>query len=115
MVELIGDPPAAGEQVTLRLTSQDAHSGLAGFEYGIDEEVKRHSVSAAGTTEITFTTPAGVHRYRVTSTEVVEPHETRILADRGRDELTLVTCYPFHYIGPAPQRFVVHAEAVPAP
>ena len=62
--------------------------------------------------EITFTTPTGVHRYRVTATEVVDPHETRILADRGRDELTLVTCYPFHYIGPAPQRFVVHAEHV---
>lgn len=63
--------------------------------------------------EFTFTTPGGVHRYRVTSTEVVDPHDTYVLADRGRDELTLVTCYPFHYIGPAPQRFVVRAEHVP--
>lgn len=62
--------------------------------------------------EITFTTPSGVHRYRVTSTEVVDPQDTHILNDRGRDELTLVTCYPFSYIGPAPQRFVVRAEHV---
>jgi sortase A len=62
--------------------------------------------------EITFTTPTGVHRYRVSATEVVDPDGTHVLADRGRDELTLITCYPFHYIGPAPRRFVVHAQRV---
>jgi sortase A len=62
--------------------------------------------------EITFTTPDGVHRYRVSGTEVVEPRDVRVLDDRGREELTLVTCYPFNYIGPAPNRFVVYAEKV---
>lgn len=57
-VELLGDPPAAGEQVTLRLRSSDAHSGLAGFSYGVDEEVKRHSVSSSGTATVTVTAPA---------------------------------------------------------
>lgn len=60
--------------------------------------------------EITFTTPDGVHRYRVSGTEVVEPRDVRVLDDRGREELTLVTCHPFNYIGPAPNRFVVYAE-----
>ncbi|MGH3680106.1 MAG: LamG domain-containing protein, partial [Natronosporangium sp.] len=54
-VEIVGEPPAAGEQVTLRLTSSDAHSGLAGFSYGINEEVKRKSLASSGTATITFT------------------------------------------------------------
>lgn len=56
-VELVGDPPAAGEEVTLRFHSSDAHSGMDGFAYGIDEEVQRHSLSSSGTAEITFTAP----------------------------------------------------------
>jgi hypothetical protein len=56
-VELVGDPPAAGEQVTLRFTSSDAHSGLARFWYGINEEAKRLSVSSSGTATVTFTAP----------------------------------------------------------
>jgi sortase A len=34
------------------------------------------------------------------------------LRDIGRPTLTLVTCYPFYYVGPAPKRFVVHAALV---
>lgn len=57
-VELLGDPPAAGEQVSLRLRSSDAHSGLDRFWYGVDEEAKRTSVSSSGTATITVTAPA---------------------------------------------------------
>ncbi len=63
--------------------------------------------------EITLTTLNGAYRYRVDSTEVVEPEDTRVLADSGDAALTLVTCYPFYYVGPAPRRFVVHAHMVP--
>jgi sortase A len=49
-------------------------------------------------------------RYRVVSTEIVNPSETRVLYPTGKESLTLVTCYPFNYIGAAPQRFIVHAE-----
>lgn len=45
--------------------------------------------------------------YRVESTEVVEPTRVDVVDDVGREALTLVTCYPFSYVGPAPQRFVV--------
>jgi LPXTG-site transpeptidase (sortase) family protein len=48
--------------------------------------------------------------YRVTSTSVVEPQDVAVLADTGRPSVTLVTCYPFHYVGAAPQRFIVRAE-----
>jgi LPXTG-site transpeptidase (sortase) family protein len=50
------------------------------------------------------------HEYIVESTEVVDPNETRVMESRGRRELTLITCYPSYFVGPAPRRFVVHAR-----
>lgn len=61
---------------------------------------------------ITFKTLEGTYEYRVVSTEIVDPEDTHVLADVGTARLTLVTCYPFHYVGSAPQRFIVHAERV---
>src|SRR5207248_2697940 len=43
--------------------------------------------------------------YRVTGTHVVAPTDTRSLDPTDRPTLTLVTCYPFYYVGPAPKRF----------
>ncbi len=48
--------------------------------------------------------------YRVDSTEVVAAAETRVLASTRDAVLTLVTCYPFEWIGHAPRRFIVHAR-----
>ena len=53
------------------------------------------------------------YRYRVSSIEIVETQNVSVLAPGKDDELTLVTCYPFSYIGPAPKRFIVHADAEP--
>jgi len=61
--------------------------------------------------EITLTTLSGSYRYRVDSTKVVEPEETEVLEDDG-DILTLVTCYPFNFVGSAPRRFIVRARRV---
>jgi sortase A len=59
---------------------------------------------------ITLSTPDGVFHYVVESTELVGPKDVRVL-DPSRDpELTLITCYPFYYVGPAPKRFIVHAR-----
>lgn len=63
--------------------------------------------------EITLTTLNGSYRYRVDSTEVVEPENTEALADSNDAVLTLVTCYPFYFIGPAPRRFIVRAHMIP--
>lgn len=62
--------------------------------------------------EITLLTLAGSYRYRVTSIKVVEPDDTAVLNNSGTATLTLVTCYPFHFVGPAPQRFIVRARCV---
>lgn len=60
--------------------------------------------------EITLRTPAGTSQYRVTQTEIVPPSDVHVLAPAPGRDLTLVTCYPFHYVGNAPQRFIVHAR-----
>jgi sortase A len=62
---------------------------------------------------IRFSTHEGTFRYFVTTTEIVEPSETRVLKFHGGAELTLITCYPFSFVGAAPQRFIVHARPRP--
>lgn len=59
--------------------------------------------------EIRLVTPDGTFSYRVQRTDIVWPKDTWVLDDTGRPALTLVTCYPFTYIGSAPQRFIVRA------
>lgn len=61
---------------------------------------------------ITLTTLAGEYRYRVMSTEIVSPSDVTVLQPDGHEVLTLVTCYPFYFVGPAPDRFIVRAERV---
>lgn len=48
--------------------------------------------------------------YRVSSTEIIEKDDVRVLMPKGEPVLTLVTCYPFYFHGNAPQRFIVHAD-----
>ena len=63
--------------------------------------------------EILFTSPSGETRYRVAWTRVVRPDRVDVVRPvRGQAELTLVTCYPFGYVGRAPMRFVVRALRV---
>jgi sortase A len=50
--------------------------------------------------------------YRVASTAVVEPSDVSVLESGPLPSLTLVTCYPFHYVGAAPKRFVVKATRI---
>lgn len=64
---------------------------------------------------IEFQTVNGTYRYVVESTRIVKPQEVDVLASSGREMMTLVTCYPFYYVGSAPQRFIVHAALVQSP
>jgi sortase A len=60
---------------------------------------------------IRFETVDRTLEYRVVNTEIVRPDDVSVLDPKDQDTLTLVTCYPFYYIGPAPKRFVVTAAA----
>jgi len=59
---------------------------------------------------ITLSTLQGAFRYRVVSIKVVRPEDVQVLHPNGRDTLTLVTCFPFDYVGSAPMRFIGTAE-----
>jgi sortase A len=61
---------------------------------------------------IKLTTLRGEYRYRVVSTKVVSPESVEVLKPDGNEILTLVTCYPFYFVGAAPNRFIVRAERV---
>ncbi|MEP7367167.1 MAG: class D sortase [Acidobacteriota bacterium] len=61
---------------------------------------------------VTLTTLRGEFRYRVVSARVVVPTEVSVLTPTENEVLTLVTCYPFYFVGSAPSRFIVRAERV---
>ena len=61
---------------------------------------------------VKLTTLKGTYEYKVDSIQVVDPARTDVLESSGSPTLTLVTCYPFHWIGPAPKRFIVHGRLV---
>ncbi|MGA2738926.1 MAG: class D sortase [Bryobacteraceae bacterium] len=63
---------------------------------------------------IQFQTPNGSYNYRVESTNIVKPDNVAVLRAGRNPELTLVTCYPFYYVGSAPDRFIVKASLVEA-
>jgi sortase A len=58
---------------------------------------------------IRFTNENGSTEYRVIATKIVGPKDTSAVDTTSGDKLTLITCYPFYYIGPAPKRFIVEA------
>ena len=62
--------------------------------------------------EIHFSTPTGDFSYEVESLMIVEPDDIAVLAASSSNTLTMVTCYPFSYIGNAPKRFIVKARQV---
>jgi len=61
---------------------------------------------------VTLTTLRAEYFYRVVSTRVVSPSEVSVLNSSKHEILTLVSCYPFYFVGPAPKRFIVRAERV---
>ena len=57
-------------------------------------------------------TENATYRYVVRSTRIVGARDVQVLAPSVGDNLTLVTCYPFYYVGSAPKRFIVSARLV---
>jgi sortase A len=59
---------------------------------------------------IQLETLRGSYEYIVDSVETVDPEDTHVMESRAYSELTLITCYPFYFVGAAPERFIVHAR-----
>ena len=98
---------AVGHIPGTALPGEDGNVGLAGHR---DTFFRRLDGIRSGD-EIRMTTPEGVYSYRVERTIVVEPADVWVLDPAGEPVLTLVTCYPFTYVGSAPRRFIVRATA----
>jgi sortase A len=61
---------------------------------------------------ITVRTRTGDFDYQVDSIAIVNPTDVQVLEPTGGQTLTLITCFPFYYVGAAPRRFIVRARAI---
>jgi sortase A len=84
--------------------------GIAGHRDGFFRELKDIKLGD----RIELETPQGTATYIVDHLQIVNPAEVNVLQSGSTSSLTLVTCYPFYFIGSAPQRFIVHAALVSA-
>jgi sortase A len=81
--------------------------GIAGHRDGFFRGLKDVQVGD----RIELQTAKGTETYRVSDIEITVPTDLQVLAERGLPTLTLVTCYPFYFIGNAPKRYIVRATA----
>jgi sortase A len=61
---------------------------------------------------LSLTTLDGVAHYRIDRISIVEPSDVEVLEATDGESITLITCYPFYFVGDAPKRFVVHGRQV---
>jgi sortase A len=97
---------AVGHIPDTALPGEAGNAGLAGHR----DTFFRGLRNVRAGDRISVTTPAGVIEYVVRGTRIVDPDDVSVLNPTEPQTLTLVTCYPFYYIGSAPRRFIVHAE-----
>ena len=97
---------AVGHLPDTPLPWQDGNSALAGHRDTFFRELQGVRIGD----RLSMMTPYGDFEYRVREMLVVDPADLRVLSPTEEPMLTLVTCYPFSYIGRAPKRFVVRAN-----
>ena len=97
---------AVGHLPDTPLPWEDGNTAFAGHRDGLFRPLKDIKVGD----EILFYTSRAEYRYRVTHTSIVKPDDVSVLEKREQPTLTLITCYPFYFIGNAPKRFVIRAE-----
>jgi sortase A len=88
------------------LPGEPGNSGIAGHRDTFFRELK----DVHKNDEIELQTANGRFRYQVDWAKVVAPDDRTVLTNSTESALTLVTCYPFYFVGPSPKRFVVRAH-----
>jgi len=91
---------------TARVGSQ-GNLGIAGHRDGFFRGLKDIAVGDG----IDLLTADGTETYTVSSIAIVDPSDVSVLVPTAEKSLTLVTCYPFYYVGHAPERYIVKATA----
>ena len=100
---------AAGHIAGTALPGRSGNVGIAGHRDTLFRPLRNIRQDDV----ILLTTLQSKYQYRVVSTKIVNPSDVTVLDSGEADILTLVTCYPFYFVGPAPDRFIVRAERVP--
>jgi sortase A len=90
------------------LPGESGNVGIAGHRDSFFRPLRNVQVGD----DIMLETPAGNVHYRVSSYRIVSPSEVSVIHPTRDPVLTLVTCYPFYFVGAAPDRFVVRASLV---
>jgi len=96
---------AAGHLPDTPLPWADGNSAFAAHRDTLFRPIRHIKVDD----EVRLLTPHGEFNYRVSKLTIVEPTDLWVLDPTGHDTLTLITCYPFNFIGHAPKRFIVQA------
>lgn len=96
----------AGHIKGTALPGEPGNIGIAGHRDTFFRDLK----DIRSSDEIQIQTAARLSRYEVDRVRIVAPNDIGVLAPSAESAITLVTCYPFHYIGAAPERFIVHAR-----
>jgi sortase A len=97
---------AAGHIEGTPLPGTTGNVGIAGHRDSTFRAVRNLKVGDT----LRLTTGTGVFDYRIERTWIVNPGDVYVLDPTPRPALTLVTCYPFTFIGHAPKRYIVRAE-----
>lgn len=90
------------------MPGSDGNAGIAAHRDGYFRGLKDVVLGD----EIEVEHRSGMRRYRITDLAVVEPTDVSSLYPTDESVLTLVTCYPFYFVGSAPQRYIVRAVAI---
>lgn len=93
---------------TAGVDSDSGNIGIAAHRDGFFRPLKDVQVGDTMLLE----TVAATRQYRVRHLQIVDPSDVSVLAPTATSEVTLVTCYPFYFVGSAPQRFIVHAQEI---
>ena len=95
-----------GRIVGTAMPGDAGNVGIAGHRDGFFRGLK--DISVGDKIDLVMTTE--IITYVVDQIEIVSPADVHVLEPRSTSSLTLVTCYPFYFVGDAPQRFIVHAS-----
>jgi len=90
--------------------SPDGNIGIAAHRDGFFRKLKDVGISG----EIFVDVDDRTLRYRIVDISIVDPSDVHVLAATEIPSVTLVTCYPFYFLGNAPQRYIVRAELAAA-
>lgn len=90
---------------------QPGNAAIAAHRDGLFRELRHVKVGDV----IEMKTARGDFQYRIAALSIVSPTDVSVLDETEQPSLTLITCYPFYYVGHAPKRFIVRAERTTPP